>query len=247
MKGWQIFVHSIRMVLNNLGPAFRVSGILYLVQAVSQVMILRNAPQYDIDGMPAPGPSGTGELLLYLGLAVLASLWIAVGWHRYVLTGERPSSFLPRWHGAELAAYLWTSVKVGVLVMVALMLTSGIGVLLSAFLPALIGGMMFGLFALGFYIFLRVGAALPAAAMGEATGLRAAWRATGPHGGDIVAVTLLMLGGTLLAELPTMLDGDAGSAISVIYTLVVNWFVTMFGISVLTTIYGHCIQGRPID
>ena len=32
MKGVQIFSHSLRQVMDNLGPALKVSGVLYLVQ-----------------------------------------------------------------------------------------------------------------------------------------------------------------------------------------------------------------------
>ena len=37
--GWKIFVHSVRMVLDNLGAALRVSLLLYLVQVVNQVIV----------------------------------------------------------------------------------------------------------------------------------------------------------------------------------------------------------------
>ena len=39
MKGVQLFTHSIRQVLNNLGPALRISGVLYLVQIATSLLL----------------------------------------------------------------------------------------------------------------------------------------------------------------------------------------------------------------
>ena len=37
--GWKIFMHSVRMVLDNLGVALRLSLLLYLVQVVFTVFL----------------------------------------------------------------------------------------------------------------------------------------------------------------------------------------------------------------
>lgn len=50
-----------------------------------------------------------------------------------------------------------------------------------------------------------------------------------------------------MLQVPTILSGDPGSLVSLVYALVVGWFATMIGISLLTTVYGHCVEGRGID
>ena len=40
MTGWRIFVHSVRMVVDNLGTALRLSLVLYLVQVAGAVLLL---------------------------------------------------------------------------------------------------------------------------------------------------------------------------------------------------------------
>ena len=58
---------------------------------------------------------------------------------------------------------------------------------------------------------------------------------------------LLMILGSLALQIPTMLSGDPNSLLSLVYSIVVGWFATMIGISLLTTVYGHCVEGRGVD
>ena len=91
--GWKLFVHSVRMVLDNLDVALRLSGLLYLVQAGWMVFIYAFASG---GASVQETPAGAGELLIMGLFAIVSSLWIAVGWHRFVLSGEAPAGVLPR-------------------------------------------------------------------------------------------------------------------------------------------------------
>ena len=77
--------------------------------------------------------------------------------------------------------------------------------------------------------------------------VREAWRATKRDDGAVITLAFLVIGGSLLIELPAMIDGGSATTVSLIYGVVVNWFATMIGISILTSLYGHFIEGRPID
>jgi hypothetical protein len=48
-------------------------------------------------------------------------------------------------------------------------------------------------------------------------------------------------------QIPSMVSANPGSLISLIYGQVTGWFLMMFGVSTLTTLYGHYVEGRPID
>ncbi|NDW32060.1 hypothetical protein [Salipiger sp. PrR007] len=245
MKGWRIFVHSLRMVVDNIGTALRVSLVLYLVQAASQIATYLHADDAGPDGLPVQ-VIGLPALALVV-LAVLASLWIAVAWHRFVLTGEEPRGWLPRWHGGEILGYFGRSILIALVIFLGMMISAIPVALIGAAVPGLAPVLVFGLVGLGGYLFFRLGLILPASAVGEKLTLKQAWRATAEDDGAVVTLAMLVIGGSLLVELPALIDNSAGSIVNLVYGLVINWFATMIGISVLTSLYGHFVEKRPID
>lgn len=245
--GWTIFMHSVRMVLDNLGPALRVSAVLYLLQAASQILTFF-MPQADpTAGDPTVAPVAAGELLILMVLALVASLWIAVGWHRFVLTGETPRGWLPAWHGSEILSYLGRSIVIGLLIGLGIAVIGGLAMGVAMAVPGLMGMVAFGLVGLASYVFFRIGLILPAAALGEKLSLGESWQATAKDDKAILVLALIVMAGQFLISVPAMIDGNSSSVISLVYSIVVNWFATMIGISVLTTLYGYFVEGRSLD
>ncbi|EPX82451.1 hypothetical protein [Salipiger mucosus] len=245
MKGWRIFLHSARMVIDNLGAALRVSMVLYLVQVASQLTFFVNAPM--AGEQPTAVPEGLGLQLTLSIFALLASLWIAVAWHRYVLTGELPAGLLPRWHGSEIARYFGQSLLIGLVVILAALAAGVVIGLVATAVPGFGGVLIFGLLGLCSYLFFRLGLVLPAAALGRRMTIGESWAATRDDDGAVVTLAVLVIGVGLLVEVPALLDQDSGSLIALVYRVVLNWFVTMIGVSVLTTLYGHFVEHRPVD
>ncbi|MGR3494513.1 hypothetical protein [Citreimonas sp.] len=245
MKGWQIFMHSVRLVLRNLGPALRVSAVLYAVQVAGQVSALYSP--IDAGDVPGVAQEGSALSVILAIAAIVASLWIAVGWHRFVLEEEYPYGWLPQWHGATLLRYLWVSIIVGIVVVLGVLLAFIPIVLFLAAAPAIAGIFAFGMIGLGGYLFFRVGVMLPAIAVGQRLGVREAWRATKDADGAIVVLAFIVIGASLVIQAPALLNPDPASIVNVVYTIVTGWFATIIGVSVLTTLYGHYVQGRPID
>lgn len=247
MLAWSLFAHSVRLVLNNLDVAFRVSFVLYLVVAASQIANLYVAEGDMVlgpDGNTYPMVSGGDILLLFvLGIAgVVASLWIAVAWHRFVLLSEVPEGWLPAWPPAgSLFGYLWRSILVGLTVSLAVLPVVMVSFLLGPVVMLALG------VGVGSYVFFRLSPILPAIALGRDMSFREALEATKPAGATLLGLAGLMIIGSLLLQLPTILSGDPNSTISVIYSIVVGWFATIIGISLLTTVYGHYVEGRGID
>ena len=246
MRGWQVFKHSFWMVINNLEVAFRVSAVLYAVQALNQVLILMATPvDGPVDAVVSPGLALM--ILVTAVFAITASLWIAVAWHRYVLTGEAPEGALPQWHGGLILAYLGRSLMIGLLISVAVIATMiPIGMVMAA-APGAALPLMLLVVALAAYLFFRFAVMLPAGAVDRKLTLREAWTATGKEQEAVLVVTLIVVGFSVLVQLPAWLNPDPRSAINLVYNIVVGWFVTMIGISVLTTLYGLCVEGRDID
>lgn len=252
MKGWQIFEHSVRLVLRNLGAAFKVSAVLYLIQVAAQVYAFNNPaldPQMlDMDNPDVqPDMGALGNYLILSLASLVASLWIAVAWHRYVLAEEYPTGWLPAWHGGFLLSYLGRSLLIGIIVAVAIMIVSIPAGMIALALPGGLILMFAVMLGVSVYITFRLGVMLPAAAMGKSMTLSESWKATASESGSIMVLGVIAIGAGLILQLPSLLGGSGGTVISLIYNLVTGWFAMIIGVSVLTTLYGHMVEGRAID
>ncbi len=246
MRGWQIFRYSFWMVINNLETAFRLSVVLYALQALNQVLVLLYAPEEPVTGTPVG--LEIGVIFLVTGfLAIFASLWIAVAWHRFVLTGESEEGAVPPLHGSLILGYLGRSIMIGLIIALAL-IAVGVPLLMASMAAPLIGFvMLIGLLVIGAYLFLRLGLILPAGAVGQKLSLREAWMATAKDHGSILVLALIVVLLSALVQLPTWLNPEPRSFINLVYSVVTGWFGTMIGVSVLTTLFAVYIEGRSID
>ena len=247
MKAWSMFVHSVRLVLNNLDVALRVSLVLYLVQAASQYMNYKVAQSPMITlpgGTQIPDVSaGDSLLMIVLGLgALVTSIWIAVAWHRFVLLAEMPKGWLPQWPSGHIMGYLWRSILLALIVAVVVVPVATVFALLGSLVLATAASV-----GIGSYAFFRLSPVLPAIAVGQDMSFGDALAATRDSGATLFGLAGLMILGSLLLQMPTILSGDPGSVISLVYGIVVGWFATMIGVSLLTTVYGHYVEGRAID
>ncbi len=259
MQGWKIFTHSLRMVFGNLGAAFRVSLVLYLAQiAVGYVFISQfgDAMQQMQKGPGMIPPGFWGAWLLLMIVTVVTSLWIAVAWHRYILLEETPGAVLPPFHASQILRYFQVSFLLGLILgLVGLVLG-----FVSAFLIAiLLGGstspaagivsmLVFLVVVLGplVYLFYRLSPVLPAAAVGEPMTFSEAMKVTAPASGVIFQLAIIGILAGILLQLPSMMNPNKASLINIVYSDVLGWIYMMVGISILTTIYGHYVQGREL-
>jgi len=143
-------------------------------------------------------------------------------------------------------------------VVIAIPLFMILGFIMTPLLPASalgtpgIGAGMVGLlvFAIVFvvlgYLSLRWGVALVGTALGNSMSFADAWRATQSLSNVIVGVAVLLLAINVLAEFVHYLIPNALYLIGALLELAVTWLTMMLGISILTTIYGHTVEGRPL-
>ena len=209
MKGWQIFMHSLRQVFNNLEGALRVSAVLYVGQAVLGLLLLQTVSPWgesaNPDGMRTMMMAGDfpwASLIVVVLVAVICNLWIAVGWHRYVLTNEKPA-LLPALLGDRMWAYF-------------------------------LRGLMIGLILIPVFI-----------VVGLVVGFLAA--AGGPPLAAIAAVALAVILAVLsfaVALVGTLAFQAIG--LGLVWDFVFGWVQLMVGVSILTTLYGHYIEKRPL-
>lgn len=257
MQGWNIFTHSVRMILGNLNAAFRVSLALYLLKVGVDVYFINNfgnvilAPQAGSGLVNVPPGFWSAWMVLML-FAIVTGLWIAVSWHRYVLLEENPGAILPPFLGDRILAYFWSSLALGFTVALAAIVPLIVIAIIGAGLFGMVGGQ--GMQALMtimiggpmMYVFYRLCLVLPAAALGEPKKLGESWGDTKPASNAIWQLVGIGIVATLVIRVPTYLSSDPTSVVNMFYTYVMGWLAMMVGVSVMTTLYGIYVEGREL-
>ena len=157
-------------------------------------------------------------------------------------------SIVLEWQGGRMLGYLGRSLLIGIIVVLAVAAASIPLMMLMAVMPGVVQSFLpFAMVALGSVIIFRLGVMLPAGTIDRKLTLRQAWQATSGQTDTILVLALVAAGAAVVVQIPTLVSGDPGSLISLVYSIAVNWFVTMIGVSMLTTLYGHFVEGRAID
>lgn len=250
MKSVQIFSHSIRQVINNLPAAIKISGVLYLVQAVVGIGLGRAMMSGGM-GMMQGGGFGLGALLVLL-VALITGIWIAVAWHRFVLLAEVPTTPVPPFLGERMGAYFIKSLLIGIILIV-------IGMVLGAIIGGIAMPMMMhggGLFAMllisllvqvpMIFLGLRMATGLPGTALGSDHPLMAGWQATAGEWRVILELAVMMALAVWVINLISLFIFGGVAMLAQIWQIIVGWPIMMVGLSVLTTLYGHYIEKRPL-
>lgn len=233
MQSFRIFRHSIRQVFLNLKPAIIVS----LPVMVVAVLALGLIPPMQTPEGPIPNPL-SGLLML------AASLCVAVNWHRFVLLEEAPA-VVPHLHWRRMLAYLGRTLQIGLCMLPLIVLAMAI-VYLGATSPV-VSLLFFPLALIGTVISLRFSVMLPAAAVGRGFGpMEAFLRTQGSSGTIFLLIVLMTVAQMLLVFALAPLVALGLPLLVLAGEFVLNWIVVMVTASVLTTLYGHYIEGREL-
>ncbi|WP_421760676.1 hypothetical protein [Devosia sp.] len=245
--GIDIFLHSIRLVTRHFGEALRISGVLYLAAFLVSWFL-----QLTTTGAEREPLTILVAIVTVLVLA-LGWMWVAVAWHRFILLQEGANGFIPKFLGDRLLAYLGNSFLLFIVMFLAAMVVGLAMVLVTlaagaapALAIALMGLIVFVMLILNY----RLALVLPAAAIGKQLRLGEAWGATKNATGAIVVLALVSTISSLVLDLPLflLLGMDLVSVIvRGLWQLATGWIKLMVGVSILTTLYGHFIEGRPVS
>ncbi|WP_121061209.1 hypothetical protein [Chachezhania antarctica] len=249
---WKLFVHALGMVFRNIGPALRLSIVPFIgaVALGAAILMLFLVPLTGASYPPVPVTGATTiGYLLFLTVLIVAGLWVAVGWHRFVLMEEQPAGILPRWHGSCMASYLGRGLALGFLLILLplflflVLLSTGFHVMVQG------GGLLLAaLTILGtlacFCAFYRLCPTLPAAAVGRKMTFGEAWEATQSAGFGPVFLTVTVGILSFLLNLPGAIMGD--TVLGLILQLVAGWLMFMINLSIMTTIYGYFVEERDL-
>ncbi len=248
MKAVQIISHALRQVTANLPAAVRVSGVLYLAQFVVSAL-LGGAM---LVGMGAGGGGmGFFPIVIFL-VSLVTAVWIAVAWHRFVLLAENPTAVVPPLMQDRMMAYFLRSLGLAVVLIVT-------GAILGSVIGVLVGGMMMqGAGFLGFllialfvqvpltFVGLRLASVLPGAALGTEHGFFAGWQATKDDWQTFLQLALILALAMWAINMIGLFVFGGFGFFAMIWQFITGWPIMMIGLSILTTLYGHYIEGRPL-
>jgi len=250
MLGVRLFIHAFTMLFHDFWATVRlilfplligvvlIGGLFFLLGNVGAT-IGANGPDETTVGFVA-------AILISLVIAVFVVCWSAVGWHRYVLLQERPGALLPKVNGPFLRAYLWAGVKV---FLIALLLFVPVVILAVPIIPQLVNEVNPRVFILVNVvlsivfaaIFFRVTLIMPAAAVGNPLTIGESWKATK---GYFWAFVIVAVASNALNFLANVIGGDGLVALAL--SLLFNLLSFAVGVSILTTLYGACIEQREL-
>jgi len=245
--GLRIFMHSVNLVFNQLGGALRISAVLYVLSLVVSGI----GYYFFLQSVMTQEEGAQWQLVVTAIIAGLFYMWIAVGWHRFVLLDEMPGGWLPSFNSDRMLAYFGRSL---LLALVAIAITIPIGFVTGMLIYASNGAqpvVFLTTLVLVFIILVisyRLAPMFPGAAVGQSIGLRAAWAATSGATGTIVGLAVISSIAAVVIDLPVfVLRGlPAGAILVFIWTAITGWIKLMVGASILTTIYGLYVEKRAI-
>ena len=244
--------HSFVMLFGNFAIALRLSAVLYAVQTIPNIYFLNF-----ISGVSDAELESSPQFWLIwsfnMVILMITGFWIAVAWHRFILSEEIPSGYIPKFHGQRIMAYFRQSVLLGLLIF-ALVLLLSVGLIpITIFL----GFPLFGDLSQTYIFYLlismlcgpilfRFSTVLPAAALGERFTWGAAWQATKGSTGSLVLVSPVLWVGLGLADwiVTNLISGSL--FLMVLWTIPFQWVFLMIHISILTTLYGHYVEKRAL-
>ena len=247
---WNIVRHAFIIVFGNFTNALRASVVpsLILIGTIGAFAMTADLSMFEETFDPTVTSLPTMSVMGIFAISALAMIvfaWVAVTWHRFILLEEYPSIF-PAFGGRPVFPYAGRTLMIALqmfVVMIPLMLLTGPLFLAS---PAVASLAIFALGILLSFLWLRVCVSLPSVAVGEHMGSIDAWRKTNDIWQTILgvcAITALLNYGANLAV--TLIASNLGFVFDILQ-IAVQWVSMMVGISILTTIYGHVIEGRPL-
>lgn len=254
MLGWQIFVHSVRMVFGNIkqvlqitvGPALVATALIVALFLVSGIPL--EAFEESAGELP-PGTSAGAVILFVLGLIAVIFVtvfWIAVSWHRFILLEEYPSGIFPTFRFDRILAYLGRALMLGLLFAIAWL---PMGLVFAMLGQSLVGLSIIVVAVYLVYLvvcFYRLSIILPATAIGEPITIGRAWNSTTGIASSILVLivvaflfqVLVQLVFTVLAFIPVL-----GILLTVFFGTLI---LPMINVSIMTTMYGVFVEKREL-
>lgn len=251
MQAWNLLRHSFVMLFGNFAIALRLSAVLYAVQAIPNIYFLNfmsGVSDAELESSPQFWLFGSVNMVILM----ITGLWVAVAWHRFILSEEIPSGYIPKFQGRRMMAYFGQSLLLGLLIVAIgfglafifiFLVMSQFGYLSQPLMTMAVYGAIILLIA---PIFFRFAAILPSAALGDRLTWEGAWNATKGSTGSLMLVSLVLWVGLgwVNEHATNLISGSL--FLLVLWTIPFQWVFLMIHISILTTLYGHYVEKRAL-
>ncbi len=253
-----ILAHALRMLIFDTSTTLRVlmPPILLVLGCSLGIAVLApdtlaalRAPAL---GEVLPSPSGMALFLAFGVIGLLGYALMAVLWHRHVLLNGAEDIEELRPDLSVFLGYIWRAIVVGLVqFLAAIPLTLVIALLGSAFvsdgptstLPITLIGVLGSIVFI--WIAMRFSVVLPAAAIGQRMPVLESWQITGAVAAELWGVAALLTGLNTLIYVAALALPDGGIVAVLAHTSIYIVEGLVF-VSVLTTLYGHLVEGRSL-
>lgn len=275
-----IIKHTFSLIFNHIGVALRITIPWFLIMVgvvLGGAFFLSSGTALTVTNETATNPVLFWVLFPVIFIVMLYAFFsCAIGWHRYILLDEAPSSIFAMPPKGLVWPYAKKSLIIALYTLLVAFVCFGLLFLAVFILPMLgVFGLVLPFVMLFFiqYLIMRMGIALPASALGEEEfTVKAAWELTKNDTSTIFFTsffsTLLFMAISLIIQYftasnvlmeaaydpfsldPSLVDPDminqTPSAFGYVVQAIFNWFYFIFGFGVLTTLYGVIVQKREI-
>ncbi|MBS0123490.1 hypothetical protein [Thetidibacter halocola] len=244
MKGFTIFRHSLLLVLRNWQEALRIGALPVLAVMLVGLLTIGPAGFAALQAEPETlDPALASGVILTVLVGMVAMLVIVVNWHRFVLLEEYPGGWVPSLHPALVLGYFGRFLLLSLLMSLALFPVLFVVGLFGPASVIVLPIVMLGLTIL----FYRLAVILPAGAIGQPITLAQAWEATKGSSPSILMAMLLLFLVNVVAQTVVTILALVVPILALALSLPVSVVLALAGVSILTTLHGHYVEGRPID
>jgi hypothetical protein len=258
MHMWQSTINNLKFAFRAQWPWFAVLTVLFSVLALSNDLKITGdqaALEAELKNNPEKAAMFVFSVFAGVGAALLAFSSIAVSWHRYVLLDEVPQGLAALRVDSIVWRYLGNLMLLGVFMTVIALPLSLVPFPLMLSMPALaVGILMAYVIFVMMPILYRLSIKLPAIALDRRDfKMGDAWNVSRGNWGQLIGVALLYSGGSwviglVLVGIATLLNTVFGPIVGfwldIAIQTVINWVVTVMGITLLTSLYGFFVEKR---
>lgn len=260
MKSWVIFKHAIRQLTGNWRAVCQIALPAIIISFAMDAFVSRDVLFLSVheiqEQLQAIISTYHGEKLVEIYtvafLKAILALWVAVAWHRYVLLNEVPNT-IPKFRGVRMLMYFLKGLLILLPVFLALVMILSPLIFTSAFLnpngttPAAFV-VILGLCVLiaSFLVIMRLSTLLPGAALGHPLSMIETWRRTEGQTSVFAGLSLLIVVLTMVISLGRFVTAYMPLIAALGFQTIAIYLQTLVFLSVLTTLYGHYIEKRPL-
>jgi len=257
---FRILKHALGLIVENFPMAVRITLLpwLFMTFASYATNVVVYGDVLVLPGMEADPEQGIFTALLPIFnfvLTIAISIWIIVGWHRFILRNEISYVYWPEWRGDVTMDYFVRAFFVWLVLIILIVSYAVLGATLlgeDKFSPMYFGGspISFLVFTTGFsglfmYVSLRISLGLPAASVGDTMYIKESWIVTKPYNREIFAISIILALAYLPATLITLNYNDVLALVLLVQVL--GALHVLLSVTVLTTLYGVLKEGRELS